>query len=398
MIKEEIFKLSAEINDELINIRRHLHQNPELSSIEYETSKFIYNKLKSFGIEDVRNDIFNTAVMATIKGDGLGKTILLRADMDALPITERNNIDYCSINDGIMHACGHDAHMTWLLGASYILNKMKDNFKGNIKILFQPAEEGIGGADYLLQNNDILSQDPKVDIAFSAHVWPSINVGRIGIVDGVAMAAANKFSVKIMGHGGHGAEPHKTIDPISLACQTYTALQTIISRKTSPYSNSVLTIGLINTKGAFNIIPDIVEMEGTVRANSYSEVQNIMDEINSITKGIVESQGGKYQIKEEKPIHSVINNHDLVFYTKDAIDYLYSCSVVDILKHGSMTGEDFCYFSNRVPSVFMFIGTKNIDKKIVSPLHNDEFNIDESILKTTAESLSYISIKYLNEN
>lgn len=398
MIKEEILKLSTKLNDELISIRRYLHQNPELSSLEYETSKYIYNKLKSYGIEDVRNDIYNTAVMAIIKGKEPGKTILLRADMDALPIDELNKVEYCSINKGVMHACGHDAHMTWLLGASYILNKMKDKFKGNIKILFQPAEEGIGGADCLLENTDILQQEPKVDLAFAAHVWPSINVGRVGIVDGVAMAAANKFIIKIIGRGGHGAEPYKTIDPISLTCQTYTSLQTIIARKVSPFSNSVLSIGVINTKGAFNIIPDIVEMEGTIRANSYTEVRNIMKEVKSIVEGIVVSQGGQYEIHEEKPIHSVINNRELVYFSKDAIDDLYSGNIVDVLEHGSMTGEDFCYFSNRVPSVFMFIGTKNPDKKILSPLHNDTFNIDESILKETAASLSYISIKYLNEH
>lgn len=398
MIKEEILKLSTKLNDELINIRRYLHQNPELSSLEHETSKYIYNKLKSYGIDDVRNDIYNTAVMAIIKGKEDGKTILLRADMDALPIEELNQVEYCSVNKGVMHACGHDAHMTWLLGASYILNKMKDKFKGNIKILFQPAEEGIGGADCLLENTDILLQEPKVDVAFAAHVWPAIDVGRVGIVDGVAMAAANKFIIKIIGHGGHGAEPHKTIDPISLTCQIYTALQTIIARKISPFSNSVLSIGLINTKGAFNIIPDVVEMEGTVRANSYNEVRNIMKEVKNIIEGIVVSQGGQYEIYEEKPIHSVINNPELVYFSKKAIDSLYSNNIVEILKHGSMTGEDFCYFSNRVPSVFMFIGTKNPDKNIISPLHNDTFNIDERILKETAASLSYISIKYLNEH
>lgn len=398
MIKEDILKLSAELNEELISIRRYLHQNPELSSLEYETSKYIYNKLKSYGIEDVRNDIFNTAVMAIIRGEESGKTILLRADMDALPIDELNKVEYCSVNKGVMHACGHDAHMTWLLGASYILNKMKHKLKGNVKILFQPAEEGIGGADCLLENNDILIQEPKVDIAFAAHVWPSIDVGRVGIVDGVAMAAANKFSVKIIGRGGHGAEPHKTIDPISLTCQTYTALQTIIARKVSPFNNSVLSIGLINTKGAFNIIPDVVEMEGTVRANSYVEVRNIMKEVKNIVEGIVVSQGGQYEIQEEKPIHSVINNRNLVYYSKNAIDDLYSDNIVDVLEHGSMTGEDFCYFSNRVPSVFMFIGTNNPAINATSPLHNDTFNIDESILKETAAILSYISLKYLDEN
>lgn len=398
MIKEEILKLSDELNEELINIRRHLHKNPELSSFEFKTSKYIYSKLKSFGIKDVRDDIYNTAVMAIIKGKEPGKTILLRADMDALPITEESKKEYCSINEGVMHACGHDAHMTWLLGACYILNKVRDKFKGNVKVIFQPAEEGIGGADYLLKNNDILAESPEVDVALAAHVWPSIDIGRIGIVDGVAMAAANKFTIKIIGRGGHGAEPHKTIDPISLTCQVYTALQTIISRNISPFSNSVLSVGLINTKGAFNIIPDMVEMEGTIRANSYSEVQNIMKKVKNLVEGIVLSQGGNYEVLEEKPIHSVVNDHNLVHYTKDTINALYNDNVVDILKHGSMTGEDFCYFSNRVPSVFMFIGTKNPLKNILSPLHTDTFDIDESILKEASAIFSYIAIKYLSEN
>lgn len=395
-MEEEIKKVVDEIKYELISIRRKLHSNPELSLKEYETSKFIYEKLKDFGIKEISNDIYKTAVLATIRGKNPGKTILLRADMDALPIYELNDCSYKSLNQGIMHACGHDGHVTWMLGAAYVLNKLKDKISGNIKILFQPAEEDEGGADELLKANDILTLEPKVDYAIAGHVWPELNTGEYGIVNGNAMAAANKFVIEIVGKGGHGAEPHKTIDPIAIANQVYIASQQIMSRRISPFSNAVLTIGKFIANGSYNVIPDNVVIEGTIRAENYSKVVEITNILESITKGITESQGAQYNIICSKPIKEVKNDKNLVIKASQILDK--TEHKVSILNHGSMTGEDFCYFSSRVPSLFVYVGTKNIDKNIIYPLHNPRFNFDEEILENAVNLFSFLAINLTSQS
>ncbi|WP_243249649.1 amidohydrolase [Clostridium sp. D46t1_190503_E9] len=394
-MEEEIKNIVDEIKDDLINIRRKLHSNPELSLKEYKTSEFIYKKLKEFGIKEVSNDIYKTAVLAIIRGKKPGKTILLRADMDALPIDELNNCSYKSINKGVMHACGHDGHVTWMLGTAYVLNKLKDKISGNIKILFQPAEEDYGGADELLKSNDILISDPKVDYAIAGHVWPEINSGEYGIVNGRAMAAANKFIIEISGRGGHGAEPHKTIDPIAIANQVYMSSQQIISRRTSPFSNAVLTIGKFIGNGSYNVISSKVIIEGTIRAESYDKVVEITNLLERITKGITESQGAQYTITCSKPIKAVINDENLVVKAKNILSK--TSHKVSILKDGSMTGEDFCYFSTRVPSLFIYVGTKNIDKEIIYPLHSPRFNFDEDILESAVNLFAFLAINLILE-
>ncbi|MGL5151380.1 MAG: M20 metallopeptidase family protein [Clostridium sp.] len=369
----------------LIKIRREIHMNPELSLQEFETSELIVKTLKSFGIDNIKNNIYKTTVIATIEGKYEGKTVLIRADMDALPITEETNFNFKSRNSGIMHACGHDAHITWLLGIAYLLNLNKDNLKGKFKLLFQPAEEGDGGADSLLNEYNLLEEDGMVDYAIAAHVWPEINSGEYGLVNGCAMASANKLELTILGKGGHGAEPHKTIDPIALASTVYVTSQQILSRRANPFSSSVLTFGVIEGRGAFNVIPDSVYMEGTVRAESYEEVSRITRELEKITEGIVTAQGGSYELKVSKPILPVINDKFLVEKSVDVFESLgYKLRVLD---HGAMTGEDFCYFSSKVPSLFFYVGTKNEAKECIYPLHNSRFKIDENILINTAKTI-----------
>lgn len=378
-----------DLEKKLIEIRRHIHKNPELSLKEYNTSKFIVSKLREFGIEEIQDDIYETTVLATIRGGIEGECILLRADMDALSIEENNNIDFKSSNKGVMHACGHDAHVTWLLGAAYILNLNKEKLKGTFKILFQPAEEGEGGADVLLEHYDLLNTPPKVTKALGAHVWPEIDVLSYGLVNGCAMAAANKFEIDILGKGGHGAEPHKTVDPIALACSVYNSAQQILSRKLSPFSNGVLSIGIFKGEGSFNIIPSKVHLEGTVRAETYEGVCEITNSLEKITKGIVESQGGKYTLKIDKPILPVINDKNLVIEAENICNSI--GAPLTVLNHGAMTGEDFCYFSNKVPSLFFYVGTRNEEEGLTYPLHNCNFNIDERILLNTALLLATLA-------
>lgn len=396
-MKDIIKKYSKEIENEVIMIRHHIHENPERSLHEVNTSRFICEKLKEFGIEDINDNVYETAVVAIIKGELPGKTVLLRADMDALPIKECADVSYKSKRDGVMHACGHDAHIAWLLGAAYVLNKIKNKLKGNVKLVFQPSEEEEGGADCLLEKSDILIQEPKVDYAIAGHVWPGIESKKIGIVNGCAMAAANKFNIEIIGRGGHGAEPHKAIDPIGIACEVYTSIQQIVSRKVSPFSSTVITIGVFKGEGAFNIIPDKVVLEGTVRAESYERVRCIMELINKILEGIVISQGADYVIEETKPIEAVVNDKELVIKANKWLGELIGTEKVLILPYGAMTGEDFCYFSTRVPSLFLYIGNENKEKNIVAPLHNNKFIVDDNILVQTIEAIAYMTVNLLLE-
>lgn len=393
-MKNKIRNTIKNIEEELKIIRRHLHKNPELSLKEYDTSKFVVETLKRFGIEEVYDDIYETAILAIIRGKESGKTLLLRADMDALPIIEETNLEFKSCNLGVMHACGHDAHITWMLGIAYVLNKLRHEFKGTVKIIFQPSEEKEGGARELLLKRNILLEDPKVDFAIAGHVWPDTNSGEFALVDGVAMGAAYKFKLLIKGIGGHGAEPHKTVDPISIANQIYIASQQIISRRISPFSNGVLTFGKFIADGAYNIIPSTSYIEGTIRGESFNQVEYIMNMFKKTVKNICKLNKAEFDLDVLMPIKEVVNDHNLVIKAhkilKDS-DYK-----IDVLKYGAMTGEDFCYFSEKVPSLFFYVGTKNIEKNKIYHLHNSKFDIDEDILLNTVEAFSLLTIKIVD--
>ncbi|EJO5346532.1 amidohydrolase [Clostridium botulinum] len=393
MLTDRILEISNNIKEELIDVRRHIHQYPELSFQEFKTSKFIKEKLKKHDIDYIE-DFYETGVVALIKGKKPGKTILVRCDIDALPIEESNNLEYKSLNKGTMHACGHDAHIAWTLGTAIILNDIRDNIKGNVKFVFQPAEESQQGAKEMLKRG--ILDNPKVDVAIAGHVWPDIQSGKIGIVNGCAMACANKFKIEIIGKGGHGAAPQDTLDPIAIANEVYMAIQQIISRKVDPYDSVVISIGSFKGDGSYNIIPDKVEMEGTIRTLNQNKMNEIIDLIENILKGTVLIQGARYKFYATEGVYPVINNKKLVYLAKEASVKVLGESNVEVLTHGSMTGDDFSYFLNKVPGVFMYIGTLNNEKNINVPLHNCNFDIDEDIIYKATAVLSQLVIDYLN--
>ncbi|MBD5640777.1 amidohydrolase, partial [Clostridium botulinum] len=364
------------IKEELIDVRRYMHMYPELSFEEFKTSEFIKEKLKEHNINYIE-DFHKTAVVALIKGRKEGKTILVRGDIDALPIEENNSLEYKSLNKGVMHACGHDAHIAWTLGTAIILNKLKDKIKGNVKFIFQPGEENQWGAKEMLKYG--ILENPKVDAAIAGHVWPDVQSGKIAIVNGCAMACANKFRIEIIGKGGHGASPQDTLDPIAIANEVYMAIQQIVSRKVDPYDSVVISIGVFKAQGSYNIIPDKVEMEGTIRTLSKDKMKEIIRLIDNILKGIVLIQGAKYRFDATEGVYPLINSEEFVYLAREAVVKVLGESNVEILKHGSMTGDDFSYFLNKVPGVFMYIGTLNNEKNINKPLHNCNFDIDEDI-------------------
>ena len=367
-------KISA-LKNTIIKTRRDIHKHPELSFKEFRTSKLVADKLESYGMQVERN-IGKTGVVGTLSGNKKGKTIALRADMDALPIQETGNISYKSINDGVMHACGHDAHVAMLLGAAEALSTMKDEINGIVKFIFQPAEEGYGGARYMIEDGAI----DNVDEIYGLHVWNYQESGTVGVQSGPVMAAADMFTIKIKGIGGHGATPQGTIDCVVVASHLIQALQTIVSRNTNPLESTVVTIGQINGGYNFNIIADEIILKGTTRAYTLENKKLIKEKMKTIILGIEKTFGAKIKLKYKDGYPPVINNP----MTTEKISEAAKCVVGDkkvIKPYLSMGGEDFSYFSEKVPGCFFFLGTapKNTAPMSV-PQHCSHFNIDENAM------------------
>lgn len=393
MIKDMIFKKAQAINKELISIRRDIHAYPEFALQEYRTSAYIASKLRELGL-DVQTNIGITGVIGTLKGYTPGKTIMIRADMDCLKIEEQTDLEFKSKNPGFMHACGHDAHIAWVIGAAMILKDFKEGIQGNIKFLFQPAEEIVGGAERMIRDGAL--ENPKVDAAIGAHVWPSLPSGSFGLRYGEMMAAPDTFIIKIKGKGGHGATPHNCIDPIAIGCQVYTALQNIVSRRNDPVDPLVITVGKFVAGSAPNIIPEEVLMEGTTRTFSEDLRNKLPQLIETTIKGITEAYGATYEFLYDFRYPAVINHSSMVDLAKDAVETLFGSEKVQVMKKPEMIGEDFSYFQKEVPSVFLAIGNSNKEKGTHIDLHNPTFKVDEDIIHSTSALLSLCALNFLN--
>ncbi len=393
MFEDIIIKKSEDIKDMLIKIRRDIHMHPEIGLHEFRTAGIIADILKQYHIE-VKTNVGVTGVVGVLQGKYPGKTILLRADMDCLKIMELNELEYKSIYPGYMHACGHDAHLTWLIGAAIILSGLRDEIHGTIKFLFQPAEEKEGGAEKTIHGGVL--ENPKVDAVIGAHNWPGIPSGKIGVKSGALMAATDNFKITILGKGGHGAQPHKCIDPIAAACEVYMALQTVISRKTDPLEPVVLSIGKFNAGTAHNIIPDNAYLEGTIRTLSYETREEIPGIMEEILKGITEANGANYEFTYTPYHPPVINDAEITSMAARAAGRIIGDKNVIIVEKPTMVGEDFSSFEERVPGTFIFVGNNNEEKGIIHPLHNPEFMVDEEIIHKTSAILCEIAILYLN--
>lgn len=370
--KEEALK----IKDEIINIRRDFHAHPELGFEEYRTSAKIKEFLDKENIP--YKEVAGTGVCAIIKGKYAGKTIALRSDMDALPINEKNTCDYASKESGKMHACGHDGHLAILLGAAKILNKYKEQLKGNIKLLFEPAEETVGGASYMIKEGVL--ENPYVDAVLGLHVTEDLDVGKIKVKNGVVNAASNPFTITVKGKGGHGAAPHATIDPIVMASHLVLALQPIVSREISPANPAVITVGSIHGGSAQNIIPDEVQLRGIIRTMTKEDREYATKRLEEVVKGITTTFRGKYSIDIEESYPCLYNDDTMVELLRENAKKVINEENVTIQKSASMGVESFAYFANERPAVFYFLGARNSEKGIVSPAHNALFNIDEDCI------------------
>ena len=392
-LKEKIRQLARQYSVEIIEIRRELHANPELSFQEYRTSSFIADKLKSFGISP-QAGVAGTGIVGLIKGrNPTKKTIALRADMDALPIKEANVVPYKSKNEGVMHACGHDAHSSSLLGAAKILHKVKEEFEGTIKLIFQPGEEKIPGGASLMIKEGVLNQ-PKVESIIGQHVMPTIPLGKVGFKEGMYMASADEIYVTVKGKGGHCAMPENNIDAVLIASHIIVALQQIISRNCSPKTPSVLSFGKVIAEGATNIIPYEVKMEGTFRSLNEEWRNEAHQKMKKMAESIAEGMGGSCYFDIHKGYPFLKNDPSLTRLSKKAaIDYLGKENVLDL--DIWMASEDFSYYAQEISSCFYRLGVRNEKKGITSSVHTPTFNIDEAALETGMGLMAYIALKTL---
>lgn len=389
---EKIKTLSQAYSNEVVGFRQHLHANPELSYQEYNTVKFVAEKLKSFGIET--KEVATTGLIAEIKGKNpTKKTIALRADMDALPITEANDVPYKSKNAGVMHACGHDVHTSSLLGTAKILNEIKDQFEGTVRFLFQPGEEkNPGGASYMIRDGAL--KNPTPESIIGQHVFPFLPTGKIGFREGMYMASADEIYLRIIGKSGHGAAPELAIDPIVIASHIIIGLQQIISRNASPKQPTVLTFGKIVGGTATNIIPDEVKIDGTFRAMNETWRAEGLQKIKKMAESIAEGMGGKCEVTISHGYPYLENNPTLTRRIKKAAEeYVGKENVVDI--DITLGAEDFAYYSQIIPASFYRLGTRNEAKGITSYVHTPTFNIDEDALKIGPGLMAWMAIKEL---
>ncbi len=396
MLLDEIRKLSLHYAQDNVAARRHLHSNPELSYQEYNTAKFVANKLKDLGLNPTEG-IAGTGIVVLIEGKNPSKkTVALRADMDALPIQEVNSVPYKSQNPGVMHACGHDVHTASLLGTAKILSEVKDKFDGTVKLVFQPGEEKNPGGASLMIKEGVLD-NPKPQAIIGQHVMPLVPVGKVGFREGMYMASSDEIYLTVIGKGGHGATPELTIDPVVIASHIIIALQQIISRNASPKQPTVLTFGKISAEGATNIIPSEVKIAGTFRALNEQWRKEGLEKIKKMAEGIAESMGGKCEVEISHGYPYLENNPALTKRIRLAAEeYLGKENVVDIeLTLGS---EDFAYYSHQIPASFYRLGTRNEAKGITSYVHTPTFDIDETALSIGPGLMAWMAVKELMES
>ncbi len=390
----EKIKLLALANfEEIRDCRRHLHQHPELSFQEFETSAFIQKKLAEYGIP-FKNNIAKTGVVALIEGkDPSKKIIALRADMDALPIQELNEVEYRSQNEGVMHACGHDVHTSCLLGVGKILNSLKNEFEGSIKLIFQPSEEKLPGGAKVMIEEGVL-KNPEVTSIIAQHVFTPFEAGKLAFCFGTMLASTDEIYITVKGKGGHGAYPHETKDPVMMSAQMLVALQQVVSRVISPFQPAVLTFGKVIANGATNVIPDSVYIEGTFRSLDEDIRNKAHMEIEKIAKGVVESLGGTIELTIAKGYPVLKNEEELTrrVYNR-AVKYLGQENV--IITTPRMGAEDFAFYSQEIPACFYRLGTGNPSMGITSNIHTPTFNIDEDAIKTGLGFMAFNAITEL---
>ncbi len=392
----EVKKLTETLFEEVVACRRYLHQHPELSFQEYETARYIENFLMERGIKS-EGRLAENGIVYLIKGLRPGsKVVALRADIDALPIQEQNDVSYKSKHDGIMHACGHDVHTSSLLGAALVIDRLKPKFGGTVKLIFQPAEERLPGGASIMIKEGVL-QNPAPTSIFGQHVHPPLESGKIGVKPGIYMASADELFVTVRGRGGHAALPQDCIDPIVTASNIILSLQQIVSRRANPTTPTVLSFGKINSQGgATNVIPAEVRLEGTFRTMDEQWRSQAHELMVKMAEQIASSAGASCEFKIKKGYPYLQNDLELTTrFRSHAEEYLGVENVVDLPIR--MTAEDFAYYSQEIPACFYRLGTGNLEKGITSPIHTPTFDVDEEALKVGVGLLAWVAFKELQD-
>lgn len=390
-----LLELVKNIESELIEIRRHLHRNPELSYEEYETAKFIQDKLRSYGIP-FKSGIAGTGILGIIKGKDEGGVVALRADMDALPIQEENDHDFISKKKNIMHACGHDAHMAMLLGAGKILNQLRDRLQGTVLLVFQPAEEKtpVGGAKPMLEAG--VFREIKPDVIYGQHVWPDLPAGQFGIRDREMMGASDGFKITIRGTGGHASMPHKTNDPIVTAAYLITNLQTIVARSVDPLEAAVVTIGKIEGGSARNIIGNQVTLEGTVRTYQPRIKEKVKERLFAIANHTAEMYGNTVEVEYYDGYPATINTPEWAKLARSTAQKLFGEEATPDVDP-VLAAEDFSRFLEEIPGAFIWLGTRLQDAEKQRGLHDSRFDINETALAKGTAFFVQLALDTLKE-
>lgn len=376
----DINKRVDEIFNELVEIRRDFHKNPELSQQEFRTQAKIREYLNGWGIENY--PIAETGVVGIIRGKNPGKTVAIRGDIDALPIQEKNNAPYCSVNPEVMHACGHDAHTTIVLGIAKIMKELADSeqsINGNVKLLFQPAEETIGGADRMVKEGCMLN--PTVDYVLGLHVMPYLDAGKVELKYGKLNASTDSINITVKGKSAHGAYPDLGIDAIMIAGHVITGLQSIVSRNISPLNSVVVSLGKITGGVKSNVIADEVKISGTLRALDEKTREYAKQRIEDIVKATAKAHGGEGIVYFDEGYNSLINDDDVVDVIKENVEKLLGNDNVFYKEFPSLGAEDFSYFSDVAKGAFFHLGCGDSAKGMTSPIHTETFDIDEKCLK-----------------
>ncbi len=381
-------KLAREHNDLVSKLRQDLHRIPETAYTEKKTSRYVADYLREQGLE-VKTGIARYGIVGLMKGGHPGKTLMIRADMDALGITEETGLDFASTHGGVMHACGHDGHMSMVLVAATILNQIKGHLKGNIKFLFQPAEEGPGGARPMIEEG--VMKNPVVDYTIGCHVWPGIPEGSIGVKAGALMAAMDRFDLKIIGRGGHGAMPHQCVDALEVGSQVVNALQRMVSRQMDPVSPAVVTVGSFHSGSAFNVIPGKAEMCGTTRTFDRAVWKRLPEQMERIVRGVCESMGASYELDYVHGYPPLINDAEVTHVVRTCAEAAVGKERV-LEPEPTMGGEDMAYFLEKSKGCFFFLG---VGREGCAPLHNAGFDFNEKTLSLGIETYCRIAWELL---
>ncbi|MNI16094.1 putative hydrolase YxeP [compost metagenome] len=394
MNKGIFLQQSDSIEEEIVSIRRHLHQYPELGFKEHLTSSYVADYLRKLGLQ-VHSGVAGTGVVALMESGRPGPCLAVRADMDALPLQELTGLPYTSCHDGVMHACGHDGHMAMALGAARLLTEAKERLCGSVKFIFQPAEEMLGGARHMISAGVL--ESPRVDGIVGLHLWPDLPTGVFGVKSGTVMASMDHVDITVQGRAGHGAAPHQGVDAIIAAAQLLTALQVLVSRESDPSEPVVLSMGSIHGGSLPNIIADAVEMRGTVRAIDQGTRERMKRRVTELAECVSSAMSAKAEVNYEFGYPPTVNDASLMELAEETLSSLYGKAAIRHLMQSQMTSEDMAYYMEQIPGVFLLVGAGG-EEGGKYPLHHPQMTIDEKSLALGAQFLANFVSNYQERN